>query len=76
MSHFVKIINVCINNKLKKKQVLKHLVGGRVNRPIGVSLQCTRCLWAVPENTMNQPNVCLMLGQRRKRWISIGPTLG
>ena len=46
MSHFVKIINVIINNQ-QKKQLLKCLSGGRVNCPIGVSLQCTRCHWAV-----------------------------
>ena len=42
----MKIINVIINKKLNK-QALKHVGGERVNCPIGVSLQCIRCHWAV-----------------------------
>ena len=43
------------------------------------------CLWCaekivfgrqLPTNTKSPPNVGLMLGQRRRRWISIKPTFG
>ena len=33
-------------------------------------------MYTHPANTMHQPNVGPMLGQRRRRWTNIGPTLG
>ena len=41
---------------------------------------CRECegkhLTVVTQQTIHQPNVGLMLGQRRRRWTTIRPTLG